>query len=78
MELNPAEYVIYKFGGVRATARAIGCYPSVVSRWRKPERKGLLDVSDILKLKEAAERMNIHIHPLVYYLGGKIDMRLKR
>ncbi len=32
--LNPAEYVIHVFRGVRAAARAIGCNPSAVSRWR--------------------------------------------
>lgn len=34
MALSPAEYVIRVFGGVRATARAIGRSPASVSKWR--------------------------------------------
>lgn len=34
MKLSPVEYVIKVFGGVRATARAIGYVPSAVSKWR--------------------------------------------
>lgn len=32
---TPADYVIEQFGGVRATARALGMSPSAVSHWRK-------------------------------------------
>lgn len=32
--MTPAEYVVHIFKGVRATARQIGCDPSLVSRWR--------------------------------------------
>ena len=34
MHLRPADYVIYVFGGVRATSRAIGRSASSVSRWQ--------------------------------------------
>lgn len=34
IHLNPAEYVIHIFKGVRKAARQIGCDPSAVSRWR--------------------------------------------
>lgn len=38
--LSPAEYVIHVYGGVRATARAIGRTAPAVSRWRKSRRNG--------------------------------------
>lgn len=34
--LNPVEYTIKQFGGVRALARALGIDPSTISKWRKP------------------------------------------
>lgn len=37
--LSPADYVIKAFGGVRATARAIGRDKSSVSVWRQPRSK---------------------------------------
>lgn len=33
--LNPVEYVIKQFGGVRACAKALGKDPSTISKWRK-------------------------------------------
>lgn len=39
MDLNPAEFVIHRFGGVRATAKAIGRDKAAVSRWRVPKEK---------------------------------------
>jgi len=39
MHLSPAECVVELFGGVRATARAIGRNPGAVSRWNKPKSK---------------------------------------
>lgn len=33
VHLNPANYVIHVFGGVRPAARALGRDPSAVSRW---------------------------------------------
>lgn len=37
---SPAEKVIDAFGGVRATARALGRNPSSISRWRRPQEEG--------------------------------------
>lgn len=34
-KMSPAQYVFFKFGGVRATARALGLDPSGVCRWTK-------------------------------------------
>lgn len=40
--MSPADKVIEAFGGVRATARALGLNSSSVSRWRMPaEKRGL-------------------------------------
>jgi transposase-like protein len=41
--MNPAEKVIAAFGGVRATARALGINSSSVSRWKMPAEKRGLD-----------------------------------
>jgi hypothetical protein len=38
--LSPAQRVISAFGGVRATARAVGRNQSSVSRWVKPSEMG--------------------------------------
>ena len=38
--VTPADRVISAFGGVRATARALGRNPSSISRWRKPREEG--------------------------------------
>jgi hypothetical protein len=38
--LNPSQYVIYIFGGVRATARLLDRSPSAVSKWRKSREEG--------------------------------------
>lgn len=41
MHMNPAQYVVHVFGGVRKTAKEIGRSPSSVSKWNKPcARKG--------------------------------------
>jgi len=38
--MSPVDYVIKVFGGVRATARAIGRSPTAVSKWRQPTDRG--------------------------------------
>lgn len=43
MQMSPAEYVVHVFGGVRATAKALGDWPSTVSRWRKNRADGGCD-----------------------------------
>lgn len=40
---TPADAVIAAFGGVCATARALGLSPSSVSRWRMPAARGGID-----------------------------------
>lgn len=37
---NPAEWVILQFGGIRATARAVGRSACAVWTWQAPAKKG--------------------------------------
>lgn len=37
--LSPAQRVVKTIGGVRATARVVGCHPSAVSRWMMSKEK---------------------------------------
>lgn len=39
MKLNPVEYLIKVFGGVRPASRAIGRSPSAISKWQTYENK---------------------------------------
>jgi hypothetical protein len=68
MHLNPAQYVVKVFGGVRKTAREIGRSPSSVSKWNKPvaakglggeiprlSQRAVLHVAKIKKLDITAE-----------------------
>jgi hypothetical protein len=32
--MNPAEYVVHVFGGVRKAARALDRYPATISKWQ--------------------------------------------
>lgn len=38
LQLTPAEYVIFAFGGVRKTAKIVGCTPGTVSKWQTKTR----------------------------------------
>lgn len=60
--MSPADKVIAAFGGVRATARALGINSSSVSRWRMPaDRRGLdgrvpsVHQATILRLAKAGD-----------------------
>ena len=65
MHLSPAEYVIHVFGGVRATARALGKCPSNVSKWQK---RGYVPSKNIAKIMKVATEMKLDLEPrdLVY------------
>lgn len=63
--VSAADWVIEQFGGVRATARAIGRDPGSVSRWRMPRDKkgtdgGVPRLAQI-RVLEAARRMGLDI-----------------
>lgn len=72
MKLSPAEVVIRAFGGVRATAKAIGRNPGSVCRWRQSKDRGgsngnvprgakkpILDAAK-------AQNLDINAHDLIY------------
>lgn len=70
--MNPAEYCIKIFGGVRATARALKRSPSTVSKWRKSRKDGgtggqIPTMVQPKVLKIAAERkLPITANDLIY------------
>ena len=73
---SPAEYVIYIFKGVRATARNIGRSAPAISRWRQPKHKGGTDgcipsgaIATILRL---AKENNLPITPADLILGRTV------
>jgi hypothetical protein len=39
MKLNPAEYAILVFGGIRNMSRIIGRSPAAICRWKDPRSK---------------------------------------
>ena len=70
--MSPAEKVIKKFGGVRATARALSLSAGAVSRWKKPREEGgcggEIPTRNHRKIMVAAHEMAIDIEPaeLIY------------
>lgn len=70
--MSPAESIIKKFGGVRATARALSMSPGAVCRWPKPRLEGGCDgeipTRNHRKIIVAARDLNIDLNPseLIY------------
>lgn len=62
MKLNPAEYVIEIFGGVRATATALGLAPSSVCEWRTKKYVPLKVCIKLLKMK----KLNLNANDLMF------------
>lgn len=58
--LNPAEYIIRVFKGVRATGRAVGRAPGNVSKWRK---SGRIPSAVQEKILEVAKEKKLDIRP---------------
>lgn len=79
VHLSPAEYVIFCFNGVRATARAIGRTPSAVSKWQKYKDKdgrvGGVPRGVQSEILAAAKRLDVDItaDDLVY--GRKVKRK---
>lgn len=75
--LSPAEYVIKAFGGVRATARAIGRDKSSVSVWRRSKDKkgtgGLIPHKAQPLILEAAKERGIDVTPNDLIIGRFAD-----
>lgn len=60
MRLSPAEYTVYVFKGVRATAKAVHRDPAAVSRWRK---KGNVPINVQRVILEIAKEKKLDITP---------------
>lgn len=71
IKLTPAEYVIYRFGGVRKSARALEVAPSTVCAWKREDQYG---VSGLIPthmqrriLKRAKQlKLDINTHDIIY------------
>ncbi len=63
--MKPAAFVIKKFGGVRACARAVGRSPSSVSRWNKPRKsgkgRGMIPLHAHKNILKAAKKLRIKL-----------------
>lgn len=74
--LTPADLVISRFGGVRATGRALGIDPSTVSKWRKREGGRIPNTSPQLgtdmhvRILEKAREMKIRLSANDLIMGG--------
>jgi len=67
---RPAEYVIMAFGGVRATARAIGYNPDSIIKWRR--RKGFVPTSAQEVILKAAIENDVDITADDLILGREV------
>ena len=63
--LNPSEYVVHFFGGVRAAARRVGRSPSSVCAWRKVGTVPLVAIHEILALAKR-RKLDIKLEDLCY------------
>lgn len=73
-QLNPAEYVIHIFGGVRATARALNKTPSTISKWQR-QNNGIIPSSNLQTIIDKAKELNLDITPddLVYGRAVEVE-----
>lgn len=74
-KLTPVEYVIHRFGGVRATAEAIGRTPGAISKWRKKDRKGAIPGPAQQLILSAADLRGIDIDAFDLILGHPAGRR---
>jgi len=81
-QLTPAEYVIHVFGGVRATALAIGRNASSVCKWTKSKAKHGLDgkiPSSLQKtVLEVAKKRKLDIKAQDLIYGRRVLVKNKR
>lgn len=71
-KLNPAEYVISQFGGVRATARAIGYVPTNISKWRH-QGNGRIPTSVQELILDKADEMGLDINAIDLIKGREVS-----
>lgn len=65
-KLSPADYVIAQFGGVTATAKALGLNKSSVCLWRT-RSKGQIPATSWTKLLRAARALGKNVQPSHLY-----------
>lgn len=74
--MNPAQYVISEFGGIRATGRAIGRHQSSVHRWLDSKQDGgsggLIPSENHRKILAEAKKRGLDITPDHLVYGDKI------
>lgn len=79
--LSPADYVIHIFGGVRATARAIGRSATSVSNWRRTKAShgcnGDVPSAAQRLILSVAKKKNLDITPDDLIFGRRIERRKK-
>lgn len=76
MHLNPAEYVIHKFGGIRSLARVIGRSPASVCKWQSGdfESRGLIPSRAQRIILEKAKRLQVDVTPKDLIEGRSVRM----
>ncbi len=65
-KVSPADFIIGKFGGVSATARALGINRSSVSLWRT-RSKGEIPTTSWTRILRAAQLAGLTIKPESLY-----------
>lgn len=77
MHLTPAEYIILKFKGVRATARALGRSPSSVSKWRSTKSEqgtgGNIPSRAARQILAKARELHLDITPDDLLFGREVE-----
>ena len=71
--MTPAELIIEKLGGVRATARAIGRDPSAICKWKQ---KGSIPMKAALQILEYAKANGIDITPNDLIMGRSTGKKI--
>lgn len=74
MLLNPAEYAIRTFGGVRSLAATISRSPGTVSFWRK---SGFIPSRNQRDILMAARRRHLDLNAEDIILGRKLNEEQK-
>jgi hypothetical protein len=76
LKLSPAEYVIRTFGGVRATARALGRSAAAISKWRKPREEkgtgGQIPRKAMWELLAKSRELGLDLNPNDLLLGREV------
>lgn len=72
--MTPAQYVIYVFGGVRKTARALHRDPAGVTRWKKSS--GNVPNLAQRQILDVAEKMGLDITPNDLIYGRTVKKKL--